>query len=145
VVIAVSRKTHSGEISSYGGLMSYSPVLATLMTIFIASLAGIPPLGGWIAKFSAFKAVISAETTWAYALAVVGAVNSVIAFGYYGTVLKEMWMKPTPDGDTTPIRTPTSLMAALGICTAATILLGVLPDVVMRFGDLSNFTGAIVP
>jgi NADH-quinone oxidoreductase subunit N len=145
VVIAVSRKTHSGEISSYGGLMSYSPVLATLMTIFIASLAGIPPLGGWIAKFSAFKAVISAETTWAYALALIGAVNSVIAFGYYGTVLKEMWMKPTPDGDTTPIRTPTSLMAALGICTAATILLGVLPDVVMRFGDLSNFTGAIVP
>ena len=36
-------------------------------------------------------------------------------------------------------------MAALGICTAATLLLGVLPDVVMRFGDLSNFTGAIVP
>ena len=54
-------------------------------------------------------------------------------------------MKPTPDGDITPIRTPTSLMAALSICTAATILLGVLPDAVMRFGDLSNFTGAIVP
>ena len=71
VVIAVSRKTRSGEISSYGGLLSYSPVLATLMTIFIAPLAGIPPLGGWIAKFSAFKAVISAETTWAYALALI--------------------------------------------------------------------------
>src|SRR3954464_3814592 len=38
-VIAVSRKTHSGEISSFGGLMSYAPGLATLMTIFLASLA----------------------------------------------------------------------------------------------------------
>jgi len=145
VVIAVSRKTRSGEISSYGGLMSYAPGLAVLMTIFLASLAGVPPLGGWIAKFSAFKAVISAGTGWAYALAVVGAVNSVIAFGYYGNVLREMWMSPTPDGDTAPIRTPRSLAAAMAICAAATILLGVLPNAVMRFGDLSTFTGAIVP
>ena len=145
VVIAVARKTRSGEISSYGGLMSYSPVLATLMTIFVASLAGIPPLGGWIAKFSAFKAVISAGTGWSYALAVVAAVNSVIAFGYYGNVFREMWMSPPPDGDKTPIRTPTSLNAALVICAAATIILGVLPNAVMRFGDLSTFTGAIVP
>jgi NADH-quinone oxidoreductase subunit N len=145
VVIAVARKTRSGEISSYGGLISYSPVLATLMTLFMASLAGVPPLGGWIAKFSAFKAVISAETGWAYTLAIVGAVNSVIAFGYYGNVMREMWMKPVPDGDTAPIRTPASLSVALGICTVATIVLGVLPDAVMRFGDLSTFTGAIVP
>ena len=46
VVIAVARKTRSGEISSYGGLFSYAPGLATLMTIFLASLAGIPPFGG---------------------------------------------------------------------------------------------------
>jgi NADH-quinone oxidoreductase subunit N len=145
VVLAVARKTRSGEISSYGGLMTYAPGLGVLMTVFMASLAGIPPLGGWIAKFTAFKAVISAETGWAYALAVVGAVNSVIAFGYYGNVMREIWMKPVPDGDTTPIRTPSSLVAALAICTAATIVLGVLPGAVLRFGDLSSFTGAIVP
>ena len=56
VVIAVARKTRSGEISSYGGLFSYAPGLATLMTIFLASLAGIPPLGGWYAKFGVFRA-----------------------------------------------------------------------------------------
>jgi NADH-quinone oxidoreductase subunit N len=44
VVLAVSRKTRSGEISSYDGLFSYAPGLATAMTIFLASLAGVPPL-----------------------------------------------------------------------------------------------------
>ena len=63
VVIAVARKTRSGEISSYGGLFSYAPGLATAMTIFLVSLAGIPPLGGWIAKFGVFTAVLVAGTT----------------------------------------------------------------------------------
>ena len=58
IVIAVSRKTRSGEISSFGGLFSYAPGLACAMTIFFASLAGIPPLAGWFAKFNAFKAVL---------------------------------------------------------------------------------------
>ncbi|MFM7745494.1 MAG: NADH-quinone oxidoreductase subunit N, partial [Actinomycetota bacterium] len=106
VILAVSRKTRSGEISSFGGLFSYAPGLGVVMTIFLGSLAGIPPLGGWIGKFSAFQAVLEAGTGWAYAIAVVGAVNSVVAFGYYGNVMREIWMRPVPDGDTTPIRTP---------------------------------------
>ncbi len=112
------------------------------MAIFLASLAGIPPLAGWIGKFTAFKAVIGAGTTWAYLLAVIAAVNSVIAFGYYGNVMREMWMKPAPDGDETPIKPPTSLWAALGITGVATVVLGVLPGLVMRFGDLQSLTGA---
>ncbi len=58
IVIAVSRKTRSGEIASFGGLFSYAPGLAVAMTIFFASLAGIPPLAGWFAKFNAFRAVL---------------------------------------------------------------------------------------
>ena len=83
VVIAVARKTRSGEISSYGGLISYAPGLAVLMTVFLASLAGIPPLGGWIAKFNVFKTVLDAGTNPAYVLAVIGAVNTAIAAAYY--------------------------------------------------------------
>ena len=59
VVLAVARKTRSGEISSYDGLFSYAPGLAIAMTIFLFSLAGIPPLGGWIAKFGVFTAVLA--------------------------------------------------------------------------------------
>src|SRR5207302_348533 len=46
VVIAVARKTRSGDISSYGGLFTYAPGLTVVMTMFMFSLAGIPPLGG---------------------------------------------------------------------------------------------------
>ena len=83
VIIAVSRKTRSGEISSYGGLFDYAPGLAVAMAFFLFSLAGIPPLGGWIAKFGVFKALLAAGGSWAVILAVIGAVNSVIALFYY--------------------------------------------------------------
>lgn len=142
VVIAVARKTRSGSISSYGGLFSYAPGLAVIMTVFMASLAGIPPLGGWIGKFGSFQALVSAGTTWGYALAVIGAVNTVIAFGYYGNMMREMWMRPVPDGDTTPIVVPSAIMVALGLTTFATLLLGILPGLVLHFGDLANLAGA---
>jgi NADH-quinone oxidoreductase subunit N len=143
VVIAVARKTRSGEISSYGGLINYAPGLALLMTIFMASLAGVPPLGGWIAKFNVFKAVLDAGTTPAYVLAVIGAVNTAIAAAYYIRVMREMWMNPVPDGDTTPIVTPAPISAALLITAAGTIVLGVLPGLVMRFANLNDLTGAL--
>jgi len=142
VVIAASRTTRSGEISSFGGLFSYAPGLGVLMTIFLASLAGIPPLGGWIAKFTAFRAVLEAGGGWGYGIAVIGAVNSVIAFGYYGSIMREIWMKPAPNGETSAVKTPSSLIAAMVITTAGTIVFGVLPGVVLRFGDLADLTGA---
>jgi NADH-quinone oxidoreductase subunit N len=142
VIMVVARKTRSGEISSYGGLFSYAPGVATLMTLFMASLAGIPPLGGWFGKFLAFDALISAGTTWAYILAVIGGVNSVIAFGYYGNILREMWMRPVPDGDAAPVRVHSSLGIALGITATATLLLGTFPGLVVHFGDIAGLAGA---
>lgn len=143
VVIAVARKTRSGEISSYGGLFSYAPGLATMMTLFMASLAGIPPLGGWFGKFAAFHSLISAGTNWSYALGVIGGINSVIAFGYYGSILREMWMKPVPDGDTSPIRVQSALVVALAITGVSTLVLGTLPGIVIHFGDIAGLAGAI--
>lgn len=143
VVMAVARKTRSGEISSFGGLFSYAPGLGVLMTIFLASLAGIPPLGGWFAKFGAFKAVLDAGTGWGYTIAIVGAVNTVIAAAYYITVMREIWMNPVPDGDVTPIKPPAALQAALVLTVGTTIVFGVLPNLVGRFGDLTDLTGAL--
>ena len=142
IVMAVSRKTRSGEISSFGGLFSYAPVLGVLMTAFMASLAGIPPLGGWYAKFGAFKAALDAGNGWGYSIAIIGAINAVIAAAYYVVVMREIWMKPVPDGDNAPIDTPPSLQSALVITAAVTVLLGVLPNLLMRFGNLTDLTGA---
>ena len=137
-VIAVSRKTHSGEISSFGGLFGYAPGLAVAMTIFFASLAGIPPLGGWFAKFNAFRAVLDAETTAAYVLAAIAAVNTVIAAAYYMRVLRVIWIDEAPDGDTSPIRTRARSSPRSASPSIGTIVVGVLPGLVARFGDISR-------
>jgi NADH-quinone oxidoreductase subunit N len=142
VVIAVARTTRSGRISSFAGLISWAPGQAVLMTIFLASLAGVPPLGGWIAKFNVFAAVLDAGTTAAYVLAVIGAVNTAIAAAYYLRVMRTMWMDPAPDGTPTSVTTPPPVMAALGITAVGTVVLGVLPGLVMGFADLQDLTGA---
>ncbi len=141
VIIAVSRKTRSGEISSFGGLFQYAPGLTVLMTLFLASLAGIPPLGGWYAKFGAFKAVLDAAGGWGYTIAIIGAVNAVIATAYYINIMREMWMKPAPDGDVTPIKVHGSVQAALAICAVSTVVLGVLPGLIAKVGAITDLAG----
>ncbi|HEX2043289.1 MAG TPA: NADH-quinone oxidoreductase subunit N [Acidimicrobiales bacterium] len=138
VVIAVARKTRSGEIASYGGLFEYAPGLTVLMTLFLFSLAGIPPLAGAWAKIFVFRAVLDAGTAWAVTLGVVAAVNSVIALFYYAAVARQMWMTPVPDGDRTPIAVPAPLVLALGVTAVVVIGIGVYPQAFARFGDLAS-------
>jgi NADH-quinone oxidoreductase subunit N len=140
VVIALARKTRSGEISSYGGMLGYAPGLTVLMTIFLFSLAGIPPLGGWFAKLYIFRAAIDAGTSSSVVLAVIAGVNSVIALFYYAGIAREMWMSPTPDDDRTPVRVPPALATALGITAIAVVALGVYPQALARLGDLASLT-----
>jgi NADH-quinone oxidoreductase subunit N len=139
VVLAVSRKTRSAEISTWGGLFEYAPGLTVLMTMFLFSLAGIPPLGGWLAKFVVFRALLQPDVTAAgVTLAVVVGVNSVIALYYYANVAKTMWTDPVPDGNKTPVRVPFSLGAALAISITLTVAFGV-SNIATRFGDLALF------
>jgi NADH-quinone oxidoreductase subunit N len=169
VVIAVARKTRSGDITSYGGLFSYAPGMTVVMTVFLFSLAGIPPLGGWFAKFYVFKAIAEAGTPAAWILGVLVAVNSVIALFYYASVARQMWTAPVPDdllvagsdpggggsgvglragsgGVATAvrvperIRVPAPLATAIGICTLVVVVLGIYPQAFARLGDLAHLT-----
>ena len=97
VVLAVSRRTRSGAIDSYAGLFRYAPGMAVLMTLFLASLAGIPPAGGWFAKIVVFRALADASTPAGWVLAAIVAVNAVIAVGYYARVLVQMWFESVPE------------------------------------------------
>ena len=100
VIIAVARRTRTGAVESYNGLFRTAPVMAVVMTVFLASLAGVPPAGGWYAKFSIFRALVAPSTVWGYVLAAVAAVNAVIAVGYYGKIVARMWFeKPWVPGD----------------------------------------------
>jgi NADH-quinone oxidoreductase subunit N len=144
VVIAVARRTKSAQIASYGGLFTYAPGLTVMMTLFLASLAGIPPLGGWYAKFGAFSAVLKAGGGWGYTIAIIGAVNAVVATAYYIQVMREMWMKPVPEGaNVAAVKVPFSLQAALTICGVATLGFGVVPGVIGKIGKLSDLYGAL--
>jgi len=137
IILTVARRTASAQISSFNGLFQWSPALAVVMTIFLASLAGIPPLGGWFAKFGVFTALIEADVWWAYVLATLAAVNTVVAFGYYGKLASRMWFEDAPtEFATTPIKVPFALQAAVGITALATIAFGVYPGMITHFSDV---------
>jgi NADH-quinone oxidoreductase subunit N len=154
VVIAVARRTGSGAISSYNGLGKTSPWLAISMSIFLFSLAGIPPLAGWFAKFGVLRAIVDAGTPWAYALGVIVVINTVIAFVYYAGVAKAMWFEEpaeTPavaeagSGGGVAVATrpalrtkvPAALGAVIGVCAVATIVFGVYPQPIAKLGELA--------
>ncbi len=136
VIIAVARRTASGAVASYAGLFRYAPGLTVLMSVFLFSLAGIPPLGGWFAKFAVFRAVVEADTGWGYSLAAIAAVNSVIALFYYAKVARMMWFEDVPaEADTSTLRVPASLASALAITAGATLLFGIYPAALTHFTD----------
>ncbi len=136
VVIVAARKTRSGEIESFGGLFRYAPGVTVTMTVFLFSLTGIPPMGGWLAKFQVFNALIEGRTGWGVGLAVIASINSVVAAFYYLNVAKFMWFMPAPDDDYSPIRVPSALIFALGVTVIVTVISGVSPLV----PDLTDFT-----
>jgi NADH-quinone oxidoreductase subunit N len=136
-LIAIARKTRSAEIDTYAGLFNYSPALAVTMSLFLFSLAGIPPLGGWYAKLVVFKSVIDAGTEQAVILGVVAALNSVIALFYYARVAGMMWFKPTPE-ETGTGRVPAALGAAIALPTALILAIGVYPNLFARLGELAT-------
>lgn len=137
VIIAVARKTRSAEIDSMNGLFTYAPGLTVAMTLFLASFIGMPPLGGWYAKFGVMSALIGAHTGWGYALSIFFAVNTAIAAGYYLRVAKAMWFKEPADGDTSRIVVPAALRSAVVITVAATLLFGVLPNLLSRAASVA--------
>jgi len=143
VVIAVARRTRSGTIASYRGLFTYAPGLATIFTIFLVSLAGIPPLAGWYAKFAVVRSLFIHFSGWSALLGVIIAVNTAIAAAYYLSLIREMFFRPVEEGvDTRPVRIPAPLFTALGLTAAFTIVLGFIPGVVATLGDRSTPAGA---
>ncbi len=140
VVMTVARRTRSADVEDYRGLFQVAPGLTVAMTIFLFSLAGIPPLGGWFAKFRVMEAVIEANTPAGVVLGVVVAVNSVIALYYYARIGAKMWADPL-EGDATPLRTPPSLSSALVLTAAVTLAFGVLPGLVGEVTKVSLLAG----
>jgi NADH-quinone oxidoreductase subunit N len=122
IVSAFSRVSGSDEIADYAGLSRRSPGLALMMLIAFLSLAGMPPLGGFVAKVFVFAAAIQQELVW---LAMVGVLNSIVGLYYYLIVLKVVYLYRSEDEDKpVPLTRPYAL--ALVILIAGVILIGTI-------------------
>jgi NADH-quinone oxidoreductase subunit N len=139
VVITAARKTRSAEIDSFDGLFEYAPGLTVAMTGFLFSLAGIPFLAGWFGKFEIFRATAGGDNVWAYVMALIVGVNSVIALVYYARIAQSMWMRPAPDGDRSRVHIPPALTTAMGLCLVFVVVAGVYPGPIARLGEMATF------
>jgi NADH-quinone oxidoreductase subunit N len=96
VVILLGQKDQENTgIESYAGLAGRHPLIALSMTIFLLSLAGVPPLAGFMGKFYILSAAVKAKYYW---LAVIGVLNSVVAAYYYLRVIMAMYFR-APSGE----------------------------------------------
>lgn len=129
VVVVREREVPDGDrIEALRGLGRQRPVLGVVLTLSMLSLAGFPPLSGFIGKFLLFGAAVDADLTW---LAIVGAIGSMISLGYYLRVLGVAWLSEAPEGEKR-LRLP-SAVGAVAISSAALIVVftlggGVLLD-----------------
>jgi len=95
-ILSMRRRDGNVEqISDLAGLSSTNPLQATLLTILMFSLAGIPPLAGFWGKWYVFLAAIDARL---YALAVIGVLSSVVGAYYYLRIIKIMWFDESAGG-----------------------------------------------
>jgi len=151
-VIAIARRTRSATLDSYNGLGKKEPFLAVSFSIFLFSLAGIPPLAGWFAKFVMFRAALDASNATGTVLAVIAVISSVVAFVYYAGVAKRMWLEEPGENTEAKsaaqesggllvttgsgVSTTPALKIAIGLCAILSVVLGVLPGILGEIGEL---------
>ncbi|MGQ0667081.1 MAG: NADH-quinone oxidoreductase subunit N, partial [Nitrospiraceae bacterium] len=148
VVIAVSHAIGSDEIDDYSGLNRRSPFLAFAMLLFLLSLAGVPPLAGFIGKLYIFVAAIKEGL---YTLITVGLVNIVISMYYYLIVVKKMYINEPIDPSPVAISGPMKAVVYIGL--AGTLLIGIFPQpfidwvvaATLMFSDFSAPSATVPP
>jgi NADH-quinone oxidoreductase subunit N len=132
VVVIREREVEDGDrLEALAGYGRARPLLGLVMTVSMLSLAGFPPLSGFVGKFLLFGAAVENDLTW---LAVVGAVGSIISLGYYLRVLSVMWFGvPDPGAGRKFLRIPgpvgfvavTAAVATVGLAIGAGLVLDV--------------------
>jgi len=122
---AAGEKT--ADLSYWRGLFYRRPFLATMMTVFLLSLAGIPPTVGFFAKLFILRALVTAQI---WVPLIVAIVMTVVSFYYYLRVIVIMLAQPEEEAVERP-RVGISMGAVLSAAAVATVLLGIFPEVVL--------------
>lgn len=132
IIVLIGKKGEAnGTVMDFAGLGFKRPVLAVAMSLFLFSLAGMPPTAGFIGKFYLFSGAIQQGYIW---LAIIGVLNSAASVYYYLRVMVYMYMKePTEEFDWAQASAPLTL--SLVISAAGTLIPGVVPSVILQFAQ----------
>jgi NADH-quinone oxidoreductase subunit N len=148
VVILVADRVGSDDVRDYEGLGWKAPFLGVALAVFLFSLTGLPPTGGFVAKFYLFASVL-AGGGWFYLLALLGLLNGVVSLYYYVSVIRAMFLRSArSDAPAVPVSLPHRLV--LGGLAALTVVLGlfwqpvlnVTEEVVSDFARTTSFRAA---
>ena len=126
VLIALeNRGVAAFQLNDLRGLGRRHPLLAAAMSVFMFSLAGVPPTAGFVGKFAVFRATWAAGLEW---LALVGVITSIVAAFFYLRVIVLMWMR---DEETKAVASPvfatSPLVVGLIVAVVGIVLLGLIP------------------
>ena len=126
------RNVIGDEIDDMAGLYQRAPVEASLMLLFLLSLAGIPPAAGFLGKYYIFLSLIESQH---YALASLGVLYSLFGLYYYLKIANSMLMRAPLE----PGRLPVSfgMRCAVGLTALATLVIGVYPEPFIRSANWS--------
>jgi NADH-quinone oxidoreductase subunit N len=126
LVIFLETKGYAAEsISDFNGLAKRNMPAAVAMLLFLLSLAGIPPTAGFIGKYYLFTSAMEAGYAW---LAVVAVLASAVSLFYYFRIAAAMFFT---EGENTPLAPSYALTAAVVICAAGTLVVGIAPERVL--------------
>jgi NADH-quinone oxidoreductase subunit N len=137
LTVLVTPEGEHDQLDDLDGLGQRHPVLGILMTIFMLSLAGFPPLVGFFAKFFVFTAGVSAGWTW---LVVLGVLASVVSVYYYLRVVLHVY---TPAAERRPFLGAPGPLVAVTTSAVLAVVLGIVPAVVQGASFLS--AGPVTP
>jgi NADH-quinone oxidoreductase subunit N len=126
VALLGSTQNQHDQLRDFAGLYRSRPGLAALMTVFLLSLGGFPPLAGFIGKWYIFSAAVQEGH---YTLAIIGVLTSVVSVFFYLRIVVMMYM--TEGAETVRPRLPATAVAGLALATVAVFYLGVLPSRVL--------------
>ncbi len=126
-------------LAEYGGLGWKVPVVGVTMTIFLLSLAGVPPLGGFWGKFAILRAAVERDKAW---LAVILVLTSLVSYYYYLRVAWYMWFREADEGVAQrEVVVSRGVQAVLIASAIAVLLLGVFPELAL---DLARDSAAML-
>ncbi len=135
VLTAASDALGGDEVEHFAGLSKRSGWLAAAMFVGLLSLAGMPPLAGFVGKLFVLLAAMEGGRLW---LAALGAVNVAVSLYYYLMVVKRMYLDPPPQTDAIPVQPVTKLVLGL-------LILGILAAGIVQQPFLAHVQRAVQP